>query len=104
MASGPVVFESQFALRGCVAELADGGLLRIGESTPIKVDGVRCVFTTRRFDHANPSSNDDYFRQGGVVLILTLAPPAPVVHGVSRVSAVLVDADLQTIQNRKLVP
>ena len=64
----------------------------------------RCVFTTRRCDHSNPSSLDEYFGQGGVVLILTLALPAPVVHGVSRASAVLVEAVFQTVQNRKFVP
>ena len=64
----------------------------------------RCVFTTRRCDHSSPSSLDEYFGQGGVVLNLTLALSAPVVHGRSRVSAMSADADLQTIQNRKLVP
>ena len=47
---------------------------------------------------------EHYSGQGGVVLNLTLAPPAPVVHGVSRVSAVFADADFETIQNRKLGP
>jgi hypothetical protein len=63
-----------------------------------------CRFASRRFDHANSSSNGDYFGQGGVVLILTLAPPAPVVHGVSRVSAVFADADFSLISEQKVSP
>jgi hypothetical protein len=83
---------------------AAGCLLMIGELWLLKAAFACGLFASRRFDRCSPSPVEHYFGQGGVVLILTLAPPAPVAHGVSRVSAVLADADLQTIQNRKLVP
>ena len=54
---------------------------------------VQCgLFATSRFDHCSPSSIADYFRQGAVVLNLTLALPGAVAHGVLRVSAVFADA------------
>ena len=52
--------------------------------------GGCCHFASRPIDRSRASAVDDYFCQGGVVLNLTLAPPAPVTHGMSRVSAVLV--------------
>ena len=43
---------------------------------------VRCgLFATSRFDHCSPSSIADYFRQGAVVLNLTLALPGAVACG-----------------------
>ena len=83
---------------------AAGYLLMFGDLWLLKAAFACCLFASHRFDCSSSSSLEHYFGQGGVVLILTLAPPAPVVHGVSRVSAVFADADLQTIQNRKFVP
>ncbi len=86
---------------------AAGYLLMFGDLWLLKAAFACCLFASRRFDRCSSSSIEHDSGQGGVVLNLTLAPPAPVVHGVhgvSRVSAVFADADFQTIQNRKLVP
>ena len=94
-------FESLFALRRAWAVRAAGCLLMIGDLAPLKADVACCLFASCRFNRSSPSSFDDYFGQGRVVLILTLAPPALVTHGMSRVSAVLVDAHFQTVQNKE---
>ena len=83
---------------------AAGYLLIFGELWLLKAAFACCLFASRRFDRCSPSSLEHYSGQGGTVLILTLALPGAVAHGVSRVSAVFADADLQTIQNRKFVP
>ena len=74
--------ESQFALRGGGAVRAAGGLLRIGELWRPNAAVACCLFASWRFDRSSPSSSDNYFGQGWVVLILTLAPPGAVAHGV----------------------
>ena len=104
VACGPLLFESQFALRGDEAVRAAGCLLIFGELWLLKAAFACRLFASRRCDHSSPSSVEHYFGQGGVVLILTLAPPAPVMHGMARVSAMSADTDLQTVHNRKLLP
>ena len=94
MACGPLLFESQFALRGDEAVRAAGCLLIFGELWLLKAAFACRLFASRRCDHSSPSSVEHYFGQGGVVLILTLALPGAVVHGVSRVSAVFADANV----------
>jgi len=54
----------------------------IGDLAPLKGDVACSLFASCRFDRSSPSSVDDYFRQGRVVLILTLALPGAVAHGV----------------------
>ena len=82
VACGSLLFESLFALRGGEAVRAAGCLLRIGELWPLEAAFACCLFASRPFHPPSPSSTDDYFGQGGVVLILTLALPGAVAHGV----------------------
>ena len=74
---------------------AAGCLLWIGSDSLSTVAAPCCRFATRRFHPPRASSVDDYFCQGGVVLNLTLALPAPVMHGMARVSAMFADADFR---------